>query len=248
MATQIQIVNKLLSRLREDEVSSVSSSAYAKLMGIFVNDAKADLEDMWFWSVNETAVSTSVLSDGTRTYDLTETTDRSWLIRYINDHLPLAYDTTADEENQLRDIPLKELRRWRGSFKGTPEDVEAPREFAIVPDADGRGYSLELKQGSNTARTWTTYWYVPQADLELDGTDDATEILLPERPIYLRALWYAANERGEEMGEPGSMLEVQANLAAAAAMEIDMQVNKKSDDSDITNLEVLRNRIYGAMY
>ena len=245
MATQLAVVNKILRRLRESTVNSVSGSDYAALIATFVNDAKADLEDMWFWSVYETEISTSVLSDGTRDYDLTSTNDRSWLIRYIDDHRPMAFDTTAGEESQLYDIPLKELRRWRSSYKGTPDDVEAPTTFAIKNDSDGRGWTLELKQGSTTARTWTSYWYVPQADLAVDGTDDSTEILLPERPIYIRALMYAANERGEEIGEPGNLLERQAETAAAAAMEIDMQVNKKSYEKDLTNIEVLRNNMYG---
>ena len=63
MATQLTIVNKVLQKLREDTVSSVANSSYAKLIAMFVNDAKEDLEDMWFWTVNETAIDTSILGD-----------------------------------------------------------------------------------------------------------------------------------------------------------------------------------------
>ncbi len=177
---------------------------------------------MWFWTGNETEIDTSVDAIG-----------------------PLVYDITADEEAQLFDIPLKELRKWRNTFKGTPDNVESPNEFSVKPDADGRGYSLELKQGSTTARTWRSYWYAPQATLAVDGTDDATEILLPERMIYLTALVYALNERGEEIGEPAQLVAEQASRAVAAAMELDMQVNKKSDEKDMTNLEALRTNMIG---
>jgi hypothetical protein len=245
MATQLQIVNRILIRLRESTVASVSLSDYAQLIASFINEAKEDIEDAWFWTVNETEIDTSILADGTRDYDLTTTTDRSFLVRSLDDNVPMAYDITASEEGQLFDIPLKELRRWRNTFKGTPDDLEAPIEFAIKTDADGRGYTLELKQGSTTARTWRTYWYAPQATLEVDGTDDNTEILLPERPIYLAALMYALNERGEEMGEPAQMVASQAERAVAAAMELDMQVNKKSDEKDMTNLEALRTDLIG---
>ena len=243
MATLLQIVNKVLVRLREDEVSSVTSSAYAKLIGTFVNDAKADLDDMWFWTVYEEEINTTILSDGTRSYDLSTTGDRSWMIRYTDDTRPLAYDVTAGEETQLQDIPYKHLRHWRNSFKGTPDNLGQPREFSIYPASDGRGYGLELKQGSTTTRSWRSYWYNPQDDLALDGNDDSTVILLPERPIYLRALFYAANERGEEMGEPGSILSTLSRDSVAAAMEIDMQVHKKSDEKDMTNIETLRNQM-----
>jgi hypothetical protein len=245
MATQLEIVNKVLRRLREPTVTTVATGEYPPLIASFVNDAKEDLEDQWFWTVNETEIDTSILSDGTRTYDLTATTDRSFLVRNAKDLCPMAYDITAGEEAQLNDIPLKELRRWRNTFRGTPDDVAQPLEFAIFPDSDGRGYSLELSQGSTTARTWRSYWYAPQAELAVDGTADATVILLPERPIYLRALFYAMNERGEEMGEPGSILAQKAAASAAAAMELDMQVHKKSDEKDMTNLESLRTHAAG---
>jgi len=244
MATQLTIVNKVLQKLREDTVSSVANSSYAKLIAMFVNDAKEDLEDMWFWTVNETAIDTSILGDSsTREYDLTATTDRSFLVRRIDDLMPMAFDITASSQGSLQDVPLKSLRVYRDSFSGTPPIQDTPTTFAIKPDADGRGYTLELMHASSSARTWRTYWYAPQAELATDGTNDATNILLPERPVYLQALYYAYNERGEELGEPGSIAEQRAHRAAAAAMEVDTQVNKKSDEKDMTNLEQLRNGI-----
>lgn len=240
MATQLTIVNDILRRLRETEVAAVTTGSYSALIAQFVNEAKEELEDMWFWTVNETVIDTTILANGTLTYDLTETTDRSFMQRTVADSIPMAFDITDGEERQLFDYPLQERNRIRDSWTGTPDDQAAPQAFAIQPDADGRGYTLALLYGSNTERTWRTYWYAPQAELAVDGTAGSTNILLPKRPIYLRALWIAANERGEEMGEPGSMLETQARDAAAAAMEIDMQVNKKSALTDMTNLEHLR--------
>ena len=248
MATQLKVVNDILRRLRETEVSTVASTDYSVLIAMFVNDAKEDLEDMWFWTVNETEIDTTILSDGTRDYDLTGTTDRSFMVRRDRDNFPMAFDITANEEGPLSDIPMKQIRVYRNTFPGTVPDQNDPRTFGIKPDADGRGYTLELLQGSTTTRTWRTYWYVPQAELALDGTDDATEIKLPERAVFLQALYYALNERGEEMGEPGGVAELRAKKSASAAMELDTQVNKKSDDSDMTNLEQMRNNISGESF
>jgi len=245
MATQLNVVNDILRRLRETEVSSVASTDYSVLIAMFVNDAKEDLEDMWFWTVNETEIDTTILSDGTRDYDLTDTTDRSFMVRRNRDNFPMAFDITTDEQGPLYDRPMKEIRIYRNTFPGTPPDVDIPQMFGIKPDADGRGYTLELQDGSTTTRSWRTYWYVPQAELALDGTDDTTEIKLPQRAVFLQALFYALNERGEEMGEPGGVAEMRAKRAASAAMELDMQVNKKSDDNDMTNLEAMRNSIHG---
>ena len=240
MATQLVLVNNILRRLRETEVTSVASNAYAKLIAQFINDAKADMEDINYeWSVYVTEVDTTILADGTRTYDLTGTNDRSWLMRdFEEDRLPAAYDITTDQMAQLCDFPYKILKKNR-ALSGDVDDVQRPTIFSVVADADGRGWTLELLWGASEARTWRTYWYIPQAELALDGTDDATGVLLPNRPIEMRAYFYALNERGEEMGEPGGVAETRAQVALASALEADMQVQKKSDEIDIKRNEYL---------
>ena len=238
---QLDLVNKMLLRLRENSVSTVSETDYAQLLGQFVNDAKADMEDLnHTWSAYETEIDISILNDGTRTYDLAATNDRSFLIRDSEeDRLPAAYDITSGEVGQLFDAPLKDIRKHR-ALTNTINDVEIPKLFAIQADTDaGDGWKIHLLWGSNTARSWRMYWYVPQDDLELDGTDNSTEILLPSRPVELRAMFYALNERGEEMGTPGGIAFARSKDSISAALETDMQVQKKSDEIDITNKESL---------
>jgi hypothetical protein len=48
--TYLEAVNSVLRRLREREVLSVSESAYSKLIGDFVNDARNEVETAWGWS------------------------------------------------------------------------------------------------------------------------------------------------------------------------------------------------------
>ena len=100
MATQIQVVNDVLRRLRETTASSVASNDYAKLVAVFVNDAKETLEDMWFWTVYETEIDTTITADGTREYDLTSTNDRSFLVRGHRDEIPMAYDITTNDTSR----------------------------------------------------------------------------------------------------------------------------------------------------
>ena len=244
MAAYLTIVNDVLEKLREDTVSTVSETAYSKLIGQFVNDAKDDMEDINHdWSVYESEITTAILADGTRIYDLTTTNDRSKLLRNSvtnDDRIPAAYDQTTNEVGQLFDAALADLKRTR-ALTNNITDVEIPKVFAITTDSDGRGFTLTLLWGSNTARTWITYWYIPQNSLLTDGTDDTTEVQLPERPVRLRAIYYALNERGEEMGEPGGIAFERSKNAIAAALETDMQVQKKSDMIDMTNREYLFN-------
>lgn len=241
-----QIVNRVLRAMREDEVSTVAQSEYSKLIGDFVNYAKEEMEDVWFWSVYDTTITTSILGDeSTVTYDLTQTNDRSFLVRRERDQMPMAFDVTADDEyGQLRDISYKDLRFLKTRTVGSSA---VPDQFALKPDADGRGYSIELLYPSTTARTWETHWYVPQGTLAVDGTDDDTNVLLPAVPLIAGATMFAFNERGEEIGEPGNIHERRFHRAIAAAQEIDMQVNKVSDERDMTNLERLRNNISEAI-
>ncbi len=241
--TFLSAVNRVLRWLREDEVSSVAESAYSKLIGDFVNEAKEQMEDMWFWSVYETRIETSILGDSSTTdYDLTGTNDRSFLIRRERDSLPMAFDVTSgDQAGQLFDMSYKKLRYEQSQLDGSA--VAIPTEFATKPDSDGRGYTIELLYPSSAARTWETHWYVPQDRLSVDASDDSTNILLPSVPVVAGAIMYALNERGEEMGESGTIAERRFHRAMAAAMEIDMQVNKISDERDMTNLERLRNEV-----
>jgi len=239
MADQLTIVNSVLERLREDTVTTVSENDYSKLIAKFVNDAKADMEDVnWEWSVYTTEIDTTILADGTRSYDLTGTNDRSHLIRQKEDRLPMAFDITTNEKGQLYDIPYKELLECRATETGV--DVAIPRTFSITTDADGRGYTLTLLWGADNARSWRTYWYVPQADLSTSsGDDDMTEILLPRRPIENRAYYYALEDRGEATGPSLQLKWEMSQQMIGAALELDMQVMKKSDENDFRNEENL---------
>ena len=170
MATYLTIVNDVLEKLREDPVTSVADSAYSKLIGQFVNDAKDDMEDINHdWTVYETEIDTTIDNIGTRVYDLTATNDRSKLLRSArddDDRIPAAYDITTGEVGQLFDCPLSDLKRER-ALTNTITDVRVPKVFAVTTDADGRGYTLTLLWGANTTRSWRTYWYirVPMASM-----------------------------------------------------------------------------------
>ena len=49
MATQLQMVNRVLRRLREDEVSTVNETTYSKLIAEFVNDAIEEVATAYDW-------------------------------------------------------------------------------------------------------------------------------------------------------------------------------------------------------
>ena len=48
--TYLDAVNQVLRRLREPTVASINQTTYSSLIGILLNDAKAEVESAWNWS------------------------------------------------------------------------------------------------------------------------------------------------------------------------------------------------------
>ena len=85
MSTQyLTLVNSVLRRLREDEVSAVANTAYSKMVGDFVNDAKTQVENAHDWSALRTTVVVTT-SSGTSEYSLTNAGERVKIYSVIND-------------------------------------------------------------------------------------------------------------------------------------------------------------------
>ena len=61
--TYLNLVNNVLRRLREEEVSGVQSTTYSKMVGDFVNDAKSIVEDSWDWSALRNTLTVSTTKD-----------------------------------------------------------------------------------------------------------------------------------------------------------------------------------------
>ena len=61
--TYLDLVNDVLIRLRENEVTSVQDNAYSKLIGKFVNDAKRQCEDAYNWNALSDTLSAVTGSD-----------------------------------------------------------------------------------------------------------------------------------------------------------------------------------------
>ena len=61
--TYLDLVNNVLRRIRETEVSSVQSTAYSKLIGDLINDAKDLVETSWDWSALRTTLTITTTAD-----------------------------------------------------------------------------------------------------------------------------------------------------------------------------------------
>ena len=82
--TYLSLVNSALRRLREDEVSAVGNTAYSKMVGDFINDAKRVVEDAHDWSALRTTIVVPTVANTTE-YSLTNAGERVKLYTVIND-------------------------------------------------------------------------------------------------------------------------------------------------------------------
>ena len=79
----LDLVNDVLIRLREDEVTATTDTPYSKLISKFVNDAKRTVEDSYQWNaLSETLTVTT--ADDLFNYVMTGSGQRFKVIDVIN--------------------------------------------------------------------------------------------------------------------------------------------------------------------
>ena len=208
--TYLQLVNNVLIRLRETEVSSVGDTPYSSLIGVFVNDAKREIEDAHEWNCLTTTIVIPTVS-GTRNYTLTGSGQRF---------------RTQDVLNDTQDVPMRQVpTNWmnRQYFLGTVQGA-APDKYNysgisgddtqvdVWPQPDGV-YSLRFEL------------VIPQADLNAD----ADSLKVPPHLVQMLAYAKAVGERGEDGGTAFSEIYQQYRLALADAIAIEK--NRYDDET-----------------
>lgn len=180
--TYLQLVNSVLTRLREDTVTGVSQNAYSRLIGEFVNDAKREVEDAHNWNALRTTL-TATTSDGVFSHALVDSTDRFRLLNAINDTDDFFMEQRSpswfDDQLLTKDVVKGSPRYF--TFNGVDSNGDTAVDIYPVPD---KAYTLRF----NMVR--------PQATLD----DDATTLLVPNQPVILGAYARALIERGEDGG------------------------------------------------
>lgn len=185
--TYLQLINKVLVALREDEAAGVTEP-YTKLIGQFVNEAKQDVEDSSPWRCLRTEI-TFAATVGNTSAVLPGTTDRSYLVHTSNG-CPMAFRTDADEEGFVSVVPMETLRAKRlGSNNDEPNE---PNYVAFT--SDGTNLVAHWWPTPDTTYNYKAIFVVPQDDL----SDKDDTLTIPWRPVVLRATYLAMDERGSE--------------------------------------------------
>jgi hypothetical protein len=184
--TYLELVNDVLTRLRETNVSTVTETNYSSLIGKFVNDAKRQIEDAYNWNVLSTTV-TITTSANTHSYSLTGAGQKFQLNDAINKTSVIG----------LTNISFVEMNR-KLNFQ-TPA-TSIPSEFTFS-GVDGSGDTkVELFPVPDGVYTVIFELNVPQTTLSSDGTSVKVLDYLVAQSAYARALI----ERGEDGGTASS--------------------------------------------
>jgi len=184
--TYLELVNDVLTRLRETNVSTVTETNYSALVGKFVNDAKRQIEDAYNWNVLSTTI-TITTSANTHSYSLTGAGQKFQLNDAINKTSVIG----------LTNISFVEMNR-KLNFQ-TPA-TSIPSEFTFS-GVDGSGDTkVELFPVPDGVYTIIFELNVPQATLSSDGTSVKVLDYLVAQSAYARALI----ERGEDGGTASS--------------------------------------------
>lgn len=202
--TYLEIVNAVLRKLREDEVTVVQENDYSKLIGDFVNDALNSVEAAWDWSSLRQVIDLTTF-DNQKTYSLTDFGIRGELMSLYN--VSEKQEITQRTKAYIKDKHYKDPDNTTGkpryfSFDGT--DVNNDTQVTFYPTPNDT-YQLEAN--------------VVLRDQRLVNDADTTK--LPTQPIIQLAFAYALRERGETGGQ-GAMEQVviaQTDLANAIALD-----------------------------
>jgi len=203
--TYLNLVNSVLRRLREEEVTSVQGSTYSKMAGDFVNDAKRVVEDAWDWSALRTTLTITTTKD-VFNYTLTGSQNRIKALNVINDtaNLFMEYKTaTFFDEAYLISDPRKSAPTYY-TYNGVDSDGDTQIDIYPTPD---KAYTIRfncVKRG---------------ADLSAD--DDVMNI--PSMPVIHLAIALLARERGETGGTSAPEYFTIANQYLSDAIALDAQ-------------------------
>lgn len=201
--TYLELVNKVLLRLREDTVATVNQTAYSSLIGEFVNDAFRQVEDAWDWSALRTTL-TVTTSANIFNYILTNSGNRGKILDVIN-----------DTSNFF--IKYKDQHWFNNTFLNTDPATGSPQYFTFNGvDANG-DTQVDLYPIPNG--TYTLRFNMILRSPEL--TSDTDEIVVPTLPIIHLAVALATRERGESGGNMTPELFLSADRMLSDAIALD---------------------------
>ena len=184
LPTYLQLVNEVLTRLREPTVQTVSENTLSTLVGQWVNDVKRQVNDAYDWDALSTSITVTTVANQYDNYSITGSGTR---LR-INDVL-----------NTTRYWPMYGIAR---------PDLDRLIYLTSSP-VHNPPVNFNLSGVDSNGDTTVDFWPIPNGtDVirfslivpENDFSSDTDTTKMPREPIVLGAYARALVERGEDGG------------------------------------------------
>lgn len=201
--TYLEIVNKVLVRLRENQVGSITENSYSTLIADLVNVVKREIENSWNWSALRTTLSATTV-DGLFNYVLVGFGTTSRVLHVYNDtddtEMYLRSSNWFDRQMRMVDTPQTSGPQYY-NFNGVSDYGDAQMDVYPVPNG---AYDIRIN-------------IVKQQD---DLTDPTERVLINPNLLVEGVVSRAIMERGEDGGSfdhEGRYLNMLADLIAIEA-------------------------------
>lgn len=201
--TYLQLVNAVLTKMRERNVGTYNENAYSALIAELINEAKEDVESAIEWNGLATTLQITTAPD-IFSYAMTGAGQRFRLID--------AYNYTA--QVQMR-------------YMGT-ENIN--RRFLLGDVSTGDALFFNYNGVDSNLDTMVDIWPIPNDEQLLyfnliipqpRFSADSTVLKVPSQPVILGAYWKAVVERGEDGGANAADAERNYREALANAIALD---------------------------
>ena len=215
--TYFELVNKVMLRLRENPVSSGvlqgsdAAGRYARLIGEFVNEAKAQVESAWDWSALRTTLTVTTQAN-VFNYELNGSSNNFKVIDVLNDtsNFVMEYQSGQwfDEQFLLQTNPQGAPTYY--NFNGVSADGDTQVDIFPIPDGV---YNLRFNVTLRNSPL----------------VNDSDKLYIPSRPVILLATAMAIEERGEDGGQQS--VNAYGMARAALADEIALDAARHPEDT-----------------
>lgn len=201
--TYLNLMNNVLRRLREEEVTSVTATTYSKMVSDYINDAKKMVEEATDWSaLRETIIVTTAASDNT--YSLTGAGNNVKVMSVIN-----------DTQNCFMEYQTKD---WFNDALYIANAVEGAPKYFTYNSVDGNG-DTQVLVGPTPDGVYTLRFDVVKRQADLSSNTDT--LLVPAMPVVHLTVALLARERGETGGTSAAEYFAVADRFLSDAIAID---------------------------
>jgi len=208
--TYLQLVNKVLARMREASVATVTETTYSTLIGNLMNQVKSEIEQAFPWNALRDTYAINTVA-GTSSYAFTDAGPDA---KVLGD---TGWDTTTPDL-----VRRGTNAQFDSNFFGvTSAAVESGPPKYFVPAGVDANYDLKIDVWPVPDAVYALKFnvYVPQAELT-NGSDIP---LIPQSLLVEETVARAMIERGDEMAPkppmPGSTFILTDLLASEIARE-----------------------------